>query len=119
MGVVILVLDNNFHKISLICSHQSLVCVCLFCFVTFDTVMCSKLDCINTDWDCNQSVFCVQSLVAGWVPVFFLTIYIFWPVLDIMKGQAKVKKVKVAHTPIPSVGFRSRSGFSAVSLQVT
>jgi len=69
--VPVLVLDNNFHKISLICSHQSLVCMCLFCFVTFDTVMCSKLDCINTDCDCNQSVFCVQSLVADGSQYFF------------------------------------------------
>jgi len=29
------------------------------------------------------------------------------------------KKVKVADTRLPSVGFRSRSRFSAVSLQVT
>jgi len=37
-------------------------------------------------------------------------------------GQAvalQLKKVKVAHTRLPSVGFRSLSRFLAVSLQVT
>ena len=35
-----------------------------------------------------------------------------------MEGR-DIKRVKVAHTRLPSVGFRSRSRFLAVSLQVT
>ena len=38
---------------------------------------------------------------------------------ELLNGQMYLKKVKVAHTRLPSVGFRSWSQFLAVSLQVT
>jgi len=40
-------------------------------------------------------------------------------VLEISDRISRCKKVKVAHTQLPSVGFRSRSQFLAVSLHVT
>ena len=41
------------------------------------------------------------------------------PDMQLVQKNGKQKKVKVAHTRLPSVGFRSWSRFLAVSLQVT
>jgi len=48
----------------------------------------------------------------------FCTFLIVLP-CDIFTTKIKVKKVKVAHTRLLSIGFRSWSRFLAVSLQVT
>jgi len=54
----------------------------------------------------------IRERAATWTPDTTLT--------PLQNGQLQtIKKVKVAHMRLPSVGFRSRAWFLAVSLQVT
>ena len=54
--------------------------------------------------------------VGSWPSYVLMLKYQKWPKLI---SESRLKKVKVAHTRLPSVGFRSWSRFLAVSLQVT
>jgi len=61
----------------------------------------------------------LAQLVVGFASTVAIAYYHNWFRRNAPTRRYRTKKAKVAHTRLPSVGFRSRFRFLAVSLQVT